>query len=290
MNSTKIWITCLFLLMPGILSAARNTNRLKEQNIRVVMTEDIGAELQLEARQAPLAQVLNYIANQTGVRINYSVLPEGLVTATCVGPTVKQVLECLLARKADLIFRYPSQAAKTASPKQPEEVWVLGVKFDLEQMNSGTCISTGAQQQTIQKIVDAKANTSQTEPDETDELMKMAKSENPAERAEAAGRLLAAGQKDDPAVKEALEAALTDENATVRVRALTSLSYREGADAATAVREAIHDKDERVRLAAVDRAGDDVALLQQALTDESEMVRKLAAIRLNSVSKTEASQ
>lgn len=276
--------------MPGILSAARNANKPQEQNIRVVMTEDIGAELQLEARQAPLAQVLNYIANQTGVRINYSVLPEGLVTATCVGPTVKQVLECLLARKADLIFRYPSHAAKTASPKQPEEVWVLGVKFDLDQMNSGTCISTGAQQQTIQKIVDAKTNTSQTGLDESDELMKMAKSENPAKRAEAVGRLLAAGQKDDPAVKEALEAALTDENATVRVRALTSLSYREGADAAAAVREAIHDKDEKVRLAAVDRAGDDVALLQQALTDESEMVRKLAAIRLNSVSKTETSQ
>lgn len=276
--------------MPGILSAARNANKPQEQNIRVVMTEDIGAELQLEARQAPLAQVLNYIANQTGVRINYSVLPEGLVTATCVGPTVKQVLECLLARKADLIFRYPSHAAKTASPKQPEEVWVLGVKFDLDQMNSGTCISTGAQQQTIQKIVDAKTNTSQTGLDESDELMKMAKSENPAKRAEAVGRLLAAGQKDDPAVKEALEAALTDENATVRVRALTSLSYREGTDAAAAVREAIHDKDEKVRLAAVDRAGDDVALLQQALTDESEMVRKLAAIRLNSVSKTETSQ
>ncbi|MGJ0492381.1 HEAT repeat domain-containing protein [Methylobacter sp.] len=287
MNSTKTWITCLCLLIPGILSAAGNINRLEEQSVRVIMTEDTGAELQLEARQAPLAQVLNRIATQTGVRINYSVLPEGLVTATCVGPTVKQVLECLLARKADLIFRYPSQAAKTVSLKQPAEVWVLGAKFDVNQTNSETCISTGFQQQATQKLVDAKVDTAQTEPepDETDELVKMAKSENPAERAEAIGRLMAAGRKDDASIKEALETALSDEDARVRVRALTSLSYREGAEAAAALRDAIHDKDERVRLIAVDRAGDDVALLQQALTDEAEIVRQLATIRLKSISK-----
>lgn len=251
------------------------------------MTEDTGAELQLEARQAPLAQVLNRIATQTGVRINYSVLPEGLVTATCVGSTVKQVLECLLARKADLIFRYPSQTAKTVSLKQPAEVWVLGAKFDVNQTNSETCISTGFQQQATQKLVDAKMDTAQTEPepDETDELVKMAKSENPAERADAIGRLMAAGRKDDASVKEALETALSDKDARVRVQAIFSLSQREGAGAAAALREAIHDPDEGVRLTAVDRAGDDIALLQQALTDEAESVRELAAMRLKSISK-----
>jgi hypothetical protein len=285
LNSTKTWITCLCLLIPGILPAAGNANRLEEQNIRVIMTEDTGAELQLEARQAPLAQVLNRIATQTGVRINYSVLPEGLVTATCVGSTVKQVLECLLARKADLIFRYPSQTAKTVSLKQPAEVWVLGAKFDVNQTNSETCISTGFQQQATQKLVDAKMDTAQTEPDETDELVKMAKSENPAERAEAIGRLMAAGRKDDASVKEALETALSDKDARVRVQAIFSLSQREGAGAAAALREAIHDPDEGVRLTAVDRAGDDIALLQQALTDEAESVRELAAMRLKSISK-----
>ncbi|WAK01468.1 HEAT repeat domain-containing protein [Methylobacter sp. YRD-M1] len=293
MNSTRTWITCLSLLIPGILSAAGNANRQEEQNIRIIMTEDAGAELQLEARQAPLAQVLNRIATQTGMRINYSVLPEGLVTATCVGPTVKQVLECLLAQKADLIFRYPSQTAKTDSPRQPPaEAWILGAKFDVNRTNPETCLSTEAQQQTMLKMNETKTHTFQIEPepDKTDELVKMAKSENPAERAEAVGRLMAAGRKGDASVKEALEAALTDEDATVRVRALTSLSYREGSEAATAVREAIHDKDERVRLTAVGRAGDDVALLQQALTDEAEMVRKLAAIKLESISKTNVSQ
>lgn len=290
MNLTKARITCLSLslLIPGILVAAPSPNRMEEQNIRFFMTEDAGAELQLEARQAPLAQILNRIASQTGVRINYSVLPEGLVTATCVGPTVKQVLECLLARKADLIFRYATLTAKPDSPRQPAEAWVLGAKFDVDRTNSETCISSEAQQQSMLNRVEAFSIESK--PGESEELIRMAKSTNPADRAEAVGRLMAVGRKGDTSVKEALENALSDENATVRARALASLSYREGDDAASALREAIHDKDERVRITAVDRAGDDVGLLQQALTDESETVRNLAAIKLKSISKANTSQ
>jgi len=273
-------------LMPGMLLAAGDANRLEEQSIRIIMTDDIGAELQMEARQAPLTQVLNRIATQTGVQINYSVLPEALVTATCVGSNVKQILECLLAHKADLIFRYASQKKNTVSFRQPVEAWVLGAKFDVNQTNSETCISAGAQQQIPQKTTDVKPDITQveTEPDETDELVKMAKSEHPAERAEAIGRLMAAGRKGDASVKEALEAALSDEDAKVRIQAISSLSHREGASATAAFREAIHDKDVGVRLTAVDRAGDDVELLQQALTDEAEMVRELAAMRLKSIS------
>jgi hypothetical protein len=108
----KFWMTCLSLLMPGALLAAGDVSNPGEQNIRLVMTKDTGAELQLEVRQAPLAQVLDSIASKAGVRINYSVLPDGLVTATCVGSTVKQVMECLLVRKADLVFRYSGQPTK----------------------------------------------------------------------------------------------------------------------------------------------------------------------------------
>ena len=95
---------------------------------------------------------------------------------------------------------------------------------------------------------------------------------------------MAAGRKGDASVKEALEAALSDEDAKVRIQAISSLSHREGAGATAAFREAIHDKDVGVRLTAVDRSGADVELLQQALTDEAEMVRELAAMRLKSIS------
>jgi HEAT repeat protein len=118
------------------------------------------------------------------------------------------------------------------------------------------------------------------EPDQTDALVKMASSKIPAERAEAIGRLMAGGRKGDVTVKAALEAALLDPDARVRVRAISSLAHREGAAAAPALHEALRDSDASVRITAVDNAGNDVALLQQALTDSDATVRQLAEIRL----------
>jgi hypothetical protein len=271
----KLSITCLLVLMSTALLAAMEVSY--QQNIRLVMAKDTGAELQLEVRQAPLARVLDSIASKTGVRINYSVLPEGLVTATCVGSTLKQIMECLLVHKADLVFRYSRQASKADSKGQPEEVWVLGAKFGAGQSNSVLCSSVGTQQQTISKLAETKIGS---EPDETDELVKMASSKIPAERAEAIGRLLAGGREGDLTVKETLEAALSDADARVRVQAISSLAHREGAGASAALHEALHDSDVSVRLTAVDNAGKDVALLQQALTDNDATVRQLAGIRL----------
>jgi hypothetical protein len=279
---------CSFLLMSGTLSAAVDANNPDGQNIRLVITEDIGAELQLEARQAPLAKVLDTIANQTGVRINYTVLPDGLVTATCVGSTVKQVMECLLVRKADLVFRYSRQASKTDPLGKPVEAWVLGAKFGLGQANSVACTSPGTQQQAMQKAENAKTGP---ESDETDELLKMATSKVPAQRAEAIGRLMAGGREGDISVRETLEAALSDKDARVRVQAVSSLAHREGAAAvAPALHEALRDSDASVRLTAVDNAGADVALLQQALTDSDATVRQLAGIRLEPLLKTGSAQ
>jgi hypothetical protein len=280
---TKFLMAYSFLLMSGGVLKAVDASNPDEQNVRLVITETMGAELQLEARQAPLAKVLDSIASKTGVRINYSVLPDGLVTATCVGSTVKQVMECLLVRKADLVFRYSQEVSKAGTKGQPEEVWVLGAKFVAGQTNSVLCTSAGVRQQTIAKVVEKKTGS---EPDETDELVKMASSKIPAERAEAIGRLMAGGRDGDVTVKETLEAALSDADARVRVQAISSLAHREGAGASPALHEALHDSDVSVRLTAVDNAGNDVALLQQALTDSDATVRQLAGIRLKPLLKT----
>jgi hypothetical protein len=272
------------MLMPGLLLAAVDVRNQDEQKVRLVITKDRGAELQLEARQAPLTTVLNTISNKTGLRINYSVLPDELVTATCVGPTVKQIMECLLARKADLVFRYSRQDSKADPQEQPVESWVLGAKFGAGQANPIVCSLPGTQQQTLPAATKAKIGL---EPDQTDDLVKMASSKIPAERAEAIGRLMAGGREGDLTVRETLEAALSDQDAKVRVQAISSLAHREGAEAvASALQEALHDSDASVRLTAVDNAGNDVALLKQALTDSDATVRQLAGIRLEPLLKT----
>jgi hypothetical protein len=280
---TQFWMTCLSLLMSEVLLAAGNISNSENQNIQLVMTKEAGAELQLEVRQAPLAKVLDSIASKTGIRINYSVLPDGLVTATCVGATVKQVMECLLAQKADLIFRYPQQSSKAEPQGQPVEAWILGAKFGMDQASSVICPSAGIQGQSVPIAASTKT---ESEPDQTDGLLKMANSKTPAERVEAIGRLMAAGRKDDMNVKEALEAALSDKDAKVRAQALSSLAHREGIKASAVLQEALHDSDASVRLTAVNNAGSDVALLQQALADSDATVRQLAGIRLEPLLKT----
>ncbi|WP_333874293.1 HEAT repeat domain-containing protein [Methylobacter sp.] len=284
MIAIRPWIISTFLVISGAALSAVNGSNSESSYIRLVMTKDAGAELQLEVRQASLPQVLDSIVRKTGVRINYSVLPDGLVTAICVGSTVKRIVECLLDRKADLVFRYSRQPSKADPHGTPEEVWVLGAKFVAEQANSIVCPSEGTGQQ-LQIM--AMAVKPEAEPDETDELVKMASSKIPAERAEAIGRLMVGGREGDIAVRQTLETALSDPDARVRVRAISSLAHREAAMVmAPVLLEALRDKDVSVRLTAVDNAGGDVALLQQALKDSDATVRQLAGIRLEPLLKT----
>ena len=243
----------------------------------LVISDNKGSELQLEVRQMPMAQVLESIANTIQVPIHYSVLPDGLVTATCVGTTLKQVLECLLDRKADLIVRYPRNPAKTEANGQVVEAWVLGSRLDGAVAKD--CAATGSAADkgllTLRQGQDRNA-----EPDQTDELLKKAQSKNSTERVEAIGALLAGGRKGDPDVKAALEQALTDQDALVRAQAISSLSHREGSAAAGAIQEAMHDSSVDVRMMAVDGITDDIALLQQAINDSDETVRSLAETKL----------
>jgi hypothetical protein len=96
----------------------------------LLINDNEGSEFQLEVRQMPLAQVFDSIALKTHVPIHYSALPEGLVTATCVGTTLVKVLECLLDRKADLIVRYPRNVDKSENKRQLAEAWVLGSRLN----------------------------------------------------------------------------------------------------------------------------------------------------------------
>ena len=242
MITTKFWTILLLLISTAPYAG--------EKNIRVVKTQDAGSELQLEARQMPLASVLDKITEVTNVPIHYSVLPEGPVTAMCVGANVKQVLECLFNKKADLVFRYLHHPAKKNQPDCLAEVWVLGTYFDVE-----PGASTG--------YVSAKKSQYHTD---------------------AVANLAAQGQANDPAIYKALEFALSDENAEVRAQAVSGLARHEGYDASSVLQSALQDSDASVRLMAVDYAGDHPALLQQALGDSDETVRAYAAIKLEALS------
>ena len=245
----------------------------------LLLSADKGVEMQLEVRGMPLAQVLETIISKSKVPIHYSVLPEGLVTATCVGSSLKQVLECLLDHKADLIVRSHSNSSKQDNnTEQVAEAWILGSKMG-GAVAKVECPVIGQGSLTFkQNEEDEAAMTAQTE-----QLLKAAQSKNPAERAEAMNSLLSGGRKGDPAVKAALEQGLSDQDERVRAQAISSFSRREGSGAAAALQQALHDASVNVRLMAVDGINDDRALLQQAINDSDETIRVLAATKLEAL-------
>lgn len=245
--------------------------------ISFVSTSHKGSELQLEARQAPLAQVLESIAAKTHVPIHYSVLPEGLVSATCVGSTLKLVLECLLDGKADLIVRYSDHGSHAAG--SVVETWVLGSRLD--GAIAKNCPMSVALNDTDSNAFDETQAQIEVEQLRTQQLLNMTHSKNPEERADAIGAFLAEGAEGDPEIKAALEQALTDTDDNVRAQAVSTFSHREGGASTEAViQEAMHDSSPAVRMMAVDSITNDVALLQQAANDSDETIRNLAVLKL----------
>jgi hypothetical protein len=279
-----------FLLPSLARSIPPEPSPLVESQFEWIVSDDPGSKLQLQVRQMPLERILRAITAKTRIPIHYSIVPEGLVTATCVGPTLKHVMECLLARKADLIVRYhklldQSQAGVEAQD-QAAEMWVLGSRFVSAPNCSSSALSPQAINNAPLQVADSQTDGVEAEPDRTEELLKQARSNDADVRAEAIGALMSGGREGDANVKRVLEEALNDHNARVRAQAISSLAQREGAGATAALQEALHDGDAGVRLMAIDGAGDNAALLQQAINDEDETVRQLAKSKLEELQKT----
>lgn len=282
------WLSRGFILALGFSSislAKPPVTGSKKAPTEMVVTTEQGSELRLDVRQVSLAKVLDSIAQQAKVPIHYSVLPEGVVTATCVGVTLKPVLECLLNRKSDLVVRYGKKLAKANSQDHIVEAWILGSKFETPQ-NNGMCTAS-SEQGTIKfnRAESVNQTDEVAENDPTDNLLKIAQSKKAADRAEAIGSLLALGRKNDPKVEAVLEKAVHDSDANVRAQAISTLSHRgENKEAAAAaIQEGLQDSSIDVRLMAVDSITDDIGLLQRAVNDSDETISSLATAKLEAL-------
>lgn len=244
----------------------------------LIISTEKNIELQLEVKETPLAQVLDTIANKTNVKIHYSALPEGLVTAICVDSTVKKILECLLDKKANLVVRNQDSNLKTN--KDPlVEAWILGAKF-VNPDQSSDCTADDKDSKKSLK----NSNTANAEQERINKILQAAQSKDSTERTKAMSQLLTAGKPGDPAIIAVLEEGLTDPDDLVRAQAISSLAHREGNGALAAIEEAMHDKSVDVRMMAVDSITDNTALLQQALHDSDETIQELAAAKLEQLS------
>jgi len=278
MSNFKI---CLMGVLLGTLPIAQSAEL---EPLVVNANPLVNTGLQVEAKQVDLGKLLNEIALKTGIKLHYSVLPKVPVTATCVGATAKQVLECLLGGNVDMAFRYPEN--KVAAPGQqlnPEEVWILGSSLHGPDNAGNGCASSSAISKKLAGENDSADNTSPTL-----QLLRKANAKTANDRADAIANLAVnEDSENDASVRTVLEKALSDKSAQVRAQAINALAFREGEAAVSGqLQQALQDSDAGVRMMAVDNIESDRTLLQQALQDKDAGVRDLAQLKLDVLSKT----
>ncbi len=239
------------------------------------LTQANAQQMKLEVTQTPLPKALEGIAQTAGITLHYSGLSGKPVNAVCVGQSAKQILECLLDKKANLVFRYGQEKAM-AHGNVLVEAWVLG--SDTGQGGAGDVV-------TVKPPVDTGDHPQARTPDGSDmgHLLDMAQADDPERRAEAIATLALQRQASDPAIRNALETALTDKSAEVRAQAVSALAKYGDADAAAGLAAALQDNDVSVRLMVVDSADGHPALLEQALNDSDETVRTYASTKLEAL-------
>lgn len=235
-----------------------------------------GRDWYLHSQQANLANILTEITAKTGVRIHYSVLPDAPVSSTCVGTSVKVVLQCLLGDKVDMAFRDPD-AVKGSHP-QSQEVWLLGSSLAdadaCEKPSNRTNVLPNTVTQTPQEAAEPSAEEKLTF------RKQMAASSDPQVRSQAIAYLAANVGPEDKEFRQILDAALRDENAEIKGQALVSLVAWEGEQSAMPeLQQILLESDESMRLMVLQLVTEK-SLIQRALHDESIKVRQFAALKL----------
>lgn len=234
----------------------------------------------LDVTKMKLPSTLKLIAKSQQLAIHITDLPDTLMSTTCTGTELSQLLECLLDNKADLIVRYKQvNPIKHHNKAQIAEAWVVTSTSGDDKKtteNQTTVDMTGQDNPLPAPLINNDGNGTV----KVDDLLDKAQSNDKKQKALALGALLMEGHKGDPAVRAVLEQALADQDPEVRAQAVSGLAHREGSDALFAVEQGLQDDSEDVRLIAVEGIKGDIALLQRAINDSDEAVRSLAEIKL----------
>jgi hypothetical protein len=280
-----LFFACLVLCVPAVFANTEQvSNSLQSSqpaSIQITLSKQTDTSIRLEARAAPLGQILKAIADKTGVNIHYSVLPEAPVTATCVGENVSQIMDCLVAKQVGLVAHKPQK-------DNPAEFWLLGSSVGSCQAVTvmPTPLNTAARDQLVETAPtpEEQAQIDQANQEQVELLLEqLKKAKSVEQRAEAITNLASVGKIDDPNVHNALDEAMVDKDASVRVQAVGTMSFLDKDNATDYLGRALRDKSPDVRIAVVDKAGSNTDILERAFADSDANVREYAAAKLREI-------
>lgn len=270
-------VVMTLLLFPVLAFSAPNG---LDSKVEVVVQAN--GSLQLEATQAPLAQILEGIRRNTNTALNYGSLPEDLTSVSCSG-TIVELMKCVLGSRRNLVIRYGEGPFDAANAARPEEIWILG-SSDGEMTSplagnrsEGSCGASGPSNESGHS-----GEPELPSKQEIDRLLTQIGSRDLSTRTEAITRLAAV--EINAEMLDSLHEALTDEHPTIRAQAVSTLAARKAPDTEAILRQALLDPDAAVRMMAVDSAGEDESLLLTALDDVDKNVRMLANRELEQLS------
>lgn len=247
----------------------------------------------LNARNVPSRKIIERIRQKTGTALNYTSLPEVLITVSCSGAIV-DLLKCVLGDSNNMIVSYGENAEVAASAAIPEAIWILGssggpMDSGFESLAPPPCgpAQSDSEQEPGLNSPGKKATLSQQE---KDALLKQLNSPDLSSRAEAITRLAGVVYADEDF--DLLQDALNDEHPSIRAQAISTLAAHKasGFDHDPILSQAMLDPDASVRLMAVSNAGEDEPLLLMALEDADPNVRVLANIKLEQLSNMSSSK
>ncbi|MEQ1528896.1 MAG: HEAT repeat domain-containing protein [Methylococcales bacterium] len=236
--------------------------------IELISNQQKQPHLQLEAKGAPLGQILDEVAQKTGAFIHYSKLSDALVTVACKGDNVRQIMDCLVDKQFSMV-------AKPSENNKPAEFWLVGT------CEADCQAKANNQVHLPEHTLEDQAKDDPFLQEQSDALLKQAQSKDPAERGLALYNLGLAGLKEDPKVDNVLREAISDKDPNIRAQAADAIARRGSEEAGIYLRQALQDKNENVRFAAISNVYDNVNLLEQASNDSSKMISDIAKSRLN---------
>ncbi|MGH8526040.1 MAG: HEAT repeat domain-containing protein, partial [Gammaproteobacteria bacterium] len=252
--------------------------------------------LTLEAAQKPWNQVLKEIQQETGMRFHHAFPLKGSVSVALAGLPLTQALEKLFGPQASFIFHYPPGVSGQLAV--PRDVWVLGTvregaaesprqaKLD----SHDRALPVPEEPESLSQLTEAEGDLTDPafdDPEVIAQLTVMAEDKDPGTRMQALAALAQSGKAEETEVQIAIDAALSDEDPSVRGAAFQTLASRGGPEAMGSLWQALEDPDPGVRILAVESVApgkEGAALLEAALSDADETVRIMAAERLKQAS------
>ena len=265
----KVCFFCILLVLTANANAQQPAVTLSHSKM-------VDAEWLLQVKNTSLDSVFDEVGRIENVQIHYSTLPKLIVTATCVGSTLEAVLKCLMGDSVDMVFRYTSNDNLVNGLA---DVWILGSTL------ASLTVSDDRDCQPLSnttKLVSKKNKIREINDDsQFIKLVTSFEQGSSKQRALALADLISNTGFKNIEIEPILHKAINDVAAIVRIQALFGYVHRYGGgNVRDELQQALQDSEAMVRMKAVELSEDSL-LLEQASTDENEVVRWLALSKLD---------